>query len=241
MTMIRALLVLLLIAATPARAQMAAVYTAGPGGPEVKIEVSASGDIRVSGDGAEGGMIILGGETYLLDQGPEGPEVMRAEDFGAAVSEEFAKLPGPPDGQPSLGARFEKRGEVEINGRKGTAYYLVMPDFGSLDEPDLVISTDPALAPLGAAMAVQLQNSLKILPGDAGALYPFDAMIALLKTGAPLRHSGLELVSVNTAPIPAERFVLPAVPMTRDQVRARIAERFALPGETPGPDAEAMP
>lgn len=231
---------LLLLVATPAWAQLTAIYSDDNAGTQIKIEVSPSGDIRVSGDGAEGGMMVLGGEVFLLNEGPNGPEVMRASDFATATAEQFARLPQPDDSLTMPAMTFEKRGEVEINGRRGTAYYLIIPGLDS-SGPSLVISSDPALAPLGIAMSRQFEAAMGVLPVTANELYPFKAMLAILKTGAPLAYAGQSLVSVDDAPIPAERFVLPAQPLTLEQVRTRVSQNFAPFTDAPAADAKPAP
>jgi hypothetical protein len=87
----------------------------------------------------------------------------------------------------------------------------------------VVIGDDPALAQLGKAMARQFSTSRTMLTrmiGDSPGA--FTEMDKLLQSGTPLRIAGMELQSVNHAPIDPRRFKLPAQPETLDQIRERM-------------------
>lgn len=87
----------------------------------------------------------------------------------------------------------------------------------------VVISDDPRLAQLGKAMSKQFGTSLMLMTGVIGtAPDMFTDMHKLLQSGAPLSFAGMELESVNRAPIDPKRFELPAPPQTLDQIRARL-------------------
>src|SRR5438045_6874154 len=98
-------------------------------------------------------MIRHQGRVYFVIPEPEGPMVVDVEEMAAAAEEEMrkadshfcdqmAKAPPP--------AALVSQGQVTIAGRTGDAYSSGGRSSGS---PDVVISRDPALAPLGAAMA----------------------------------------------------------------------------------------
>lgn len=93
----------------------------------------------------------------------------------------------------------------------------------AITAPVVVISDDPNLALLGKAMSKQFGTSLTLMRGLLGNVPDvFTEMDALLQTGAPLSYAGMDLVSVNHAPIDPERFELPAPPQTVEQIRARL-------------------
>ena len=87
----------------------------------------------------------------------------------------------------------------------------------------VVISHDPDLAQLGKAMAKQFGTSRAMLAGMIGDTpTTITQMEKLLESGAPLSFAGMELQSINHAPIDPKRFDLPAQPETLDQIRARM-------------------
>lgn len=99
----------------------------------------------------------------------------------------------------------------------------------------VVISDDPELAQLGKAMSKQFGASLTLMTGMIGNTPDmFTKMDKLLQSGAPLSFAGMELLSVNHAPIDPKRFELPAPPQTLDQIRARL--RLLTPPPTANPE-----
>jgi hypothetical protein len=121
------------------------------------------------------------------------------------------------------GFELVKGATVTIRGRQGTAYYM-----GSeakrppAERPTLVISTDPALAPLASALQGQFEISIALMGKVFGDDDPFKTMQAVLKTGAPLVLTGMELDRVSNEPIPASRFALPAEPLSIEGVRKNL-------------------
>lgn len=98
----------------------------------------------------------------------------------------------------------------------------------------VVISDDPRLAQVGKAMSKQFGTSLALMTGVIGrAPDMFTEMHKLLQSGAPLSFAGMELKSVNHAPIDPKRFELPAPPQTLDQIRARLRPLPAPPTAKP--------
>lgn len=204
-----------------AHADITAVYAAPNTPMRMTIEIASNGDLH--GAMMMGSLSILtrGGQGYMIGPGANGPEVCRVEDLATVTSEHLSKL------DPQFRAQMEAhiqplilvlKGTETINGRTGDAYYLQLPQGGLSPKPVVVISHDPALAPLGRAMATQFRMSMKL----AAQMMPdavFQSMLDTLEKGAPLLFSGAELQTVSAAPIAASEFAIPAPVMTLDQVR----------------------
>jgi len=209
---------------SPAVADLTAKY-AKPGTAFVMtVEIAANGDLR--GDVGQPGQsfVTRGGHGFFLRATPTGTVVMRVEDIGTVMAEQMAKL------DPQFRTRMRNapvlklaaKGELTINGRTGTAYYMQGADGTLSQAPWAVISKDPALAELGTAMVRQFEMSIAAMSGTMGP-EPFADMLAVLKTGTPILFVGAELQSVDPSPIPAARFELPAQSETLDGVRKLMA------------------
>jgi|WetSurMetagenome_2_1015567.scaffolds.fasta_scaffold199375_2 hypothetical protein len=218
-------------ASTSAVADVTAVYQMPTG--VMTLEVRSNGDTmgQVGAAGAQGGFVIRGGEAFFVQPQAQGCLVDRADELAAAMAdvaerrwpgfkEELGKANGALDTFPHLTAR----GEVTINGRIGTAYYFAFPITPPKEVPVVVISHDPALAPLGQAAVRMFEFSTMMsqIMGAGPSLGLFDQIKEVLKTGAPLMYAGAELTSANEAPIPASHFDLPCEPENADQIRKRL-------------------
>jgi hypothetical protein len=226
------LTLLLALAPSCALADMTATYGAPNTNFTMKIEIASNGDVRGDVAGQPGLYFITrGGKGYFIQADPAGPIVTRAEDYGAALSEQMAKMaPGFRDMVKGVALHLVEKGEVAVNGRKGTAYYVRMtPDAPLSSQPFAVISHDPTLAPLGEAMARQFDMSMSMSP----QMMPTEAFAevqAVLKTGAPISFGGAELKTISLDPIPASEFELPGPVEGMDHLRARL-ERQRIDSE----------
>ena len=212
--------VLLASAPTSAMADITAKFDAGGVAPHtITFEISSDGSWRGDADRPGQFFMLSNGEGYFVRADRAGITVMRMEDIRVVTSEQMAKLdphlraavqnPHPP--------KFVEKGTMTVNGRTGTAYYM-QDDTGSLSaRPVLVMSSDPALAPLGVAMEGQFEMAAEIMSPTGTA--PFADMLAILKKGTPILGIAGELQSVDFGPIPASHFELPAKPKTLDWVR----------------------
>lgn len=204
-----------------AHADITAVYAAPNTPMRMTIKIASNGDLH--GTMVMGSFSILtrGGQGYMIHPGATGPEVSRVEDLATVTSEHLSKLD--PQFRAQMAARIQPmvlvmKGTETINGRTGDAYYLQLGQGGLSPKPIVVISHDPALAPLGRAMTMQFRMSMKM----AAQMMPdaaFQPMLATLEKGTPLLFAGAELQTISTAPIAASEFALPAPVMTLDQVR----------------------
>ncbi|WP_294269725.1 hypothetical protein [uncultured Sphingomonas sp.] len=213
----------LLAFATPALADMTANYIGPNGAMTMKIEVASNGDMRGQTGAPNAYFITRDGHGYMIQATFDGPAVMRVEDMATVMAEQMKKMmPNmpPPNGKDAPSFALAKGGEVTIRGRKGIAYYMgVAKDGKPIGDPIVVISTDPDLAPIGVAMASQFNMSVAMMGQVLGDASPWKGMQDVLKTGAPIVFTGLQLATVNHDLIPAARFVLPAEPLKIDDVR----------------------
>jgi hypothetical protein len=219
-------LIALLVAAGvagAAHADLTATYGPPSGAAMMTVKIAANGDMR--SDIIPGGLALLstGGQDYAVQLRTTQPVVDRIADLKIVVGERVAAIP--PDVRANIIAHMKpmklvERGTATVIGHTGKAYFLQKEDGTLSPRPWLVISTDPALAPLAAAAMHQFTLSRAIMP-IPDASDPFKELADILKTGAPIVMTGLELQSLSDAPIPAADFGLPAQPETLDQLRQR--------------------
>jgi hypothetical protein len=190
---------------------------------EMKIDRDAGAGMSPSAGWTAMSMIARGGRTYYVLQRPEGTIVNDVEDVSAVIQEEMAKAEIDMCKEAAAGGappKLRPMGTVTVAGRAGEAYGTGIRMAG---DADLVISRDPALAPLGAAMAAQFRASSTAmgpcpLPGTA-------EMQAIFESETPLKLGPMRLETVEFGPIDPARFVLPAAPSTREEVRAEMARK----------------
>lgn len=242
------LFLILALAPSTALADVTAVYGSPDKSFTMKLEVADNGDVRgdVQGHSNTPGLVVSGGtgpeasmsmikrgdQTYFIRPDPKGPIVYRTDDMITVMIEqmnrqmpEFAALAAK---APAF--HFVAKGQVAVNGRFGTAYYLQTPDGKLSSQPWAVISDDPSLAPLKQAVAVQSDMSFRMMD-RIGVGGPFKELRTLFDKGAPISYGGVELQTVSFAPVAASEFELPAQPEALEQVRERVAR------ETPPPPA----
>jgi hypothetical protein len=230
------------VASNVAHADTTAVYKSGPKGFELSmtVELSDDGDARYQTSMGNTYGVIRNGVDYFVEMRSNGPVVDRVSDMMTVQREVWLKLTGDlPQSSKSDSTlltqlmKLVPLGKTTIRGREGRAYTDAARAARKNMQPLVVISDDPDLQPLGRFMASQFSESLVQMSGLPGTP-SFASMAEVLKTGAPLRFAGMELVSVNHKPIDPKRFELPAEPETLEQIRART-KSLALP---PPPTAE---
>ena len=241
----------LLLAALPmpALADVTARYEM-PGGSAILIETSDDGRGRFTpeGAGAEGGYALFTPEdSFLIFTEKGATHALRFSDFrdalDAMLKKSLAAMGADDLGSPDLaeggtpgtpqepGAqRMKASGTSEVNGRKGIRYV----EAGAGIAGELVISDDPALAPVGSVLA-KAMNETPML-GDAFATAPSGwkaELLALLAKGTPLRMGDMELRSVTFDKVAAERFAMPGAPISRSDFEKMVMDRQQEPnGET---------
>jgi len=221
---IRPFLALAAAAASPARADMIAVY-ASPGGKgeAMRVEIADGGRYRIA-YGDEGLFLLIRreGHTYFVLGGGDDRIIADVDDLrtatresmtknGAPMCEAFRKLPAE--------MKLVQRGTSVVAGRSGDAWFRLNSDGTTPAKPDLVISHDPALAPLGAAIAEEYRASSGMMPDCPAFNDAMAPVLAALATGTPIAMPGLELDSVQTAAIDPHRFELPGPPRTAEELR----------------------
>ncbi|MEO5494154.1 MAG: hypothetical protein ABIR08_09015 [Sphingomonas sp.] len=212
--------------ATPAFADLTANYVGPNGFISIKIEVASNRDVRGATSNPNAYFITHDGHGYMIQASFDGPAVMRIEDMSLVMQEQMKKLTAtmPKDAAKNVPTmELVKGGVVTIRGRKGIAYYMSTQAGGKpVGPPFVVISSDPTLAPLGAAMAYQFDMSVAAMGQFFAGTNPFKSVQDVLKTGAPLVFTGFELDTVTDEPIPAARFALPAPALSLEGVRKNM-------------------
>ena len=171
---------------------------------------------------------------------PRSPEAEAALRGAEASLEELvgdidpAEAGRPPPSPPVL----VQREGIEVNGRVGRGYYY--PRFDDLGREQLfvVMSDDPALAPIGAVFrrGLAAEAVLRRLMGDGAPppdiLDPEQGRI--LASGTPIQYYTTRLREVEQVAIPS--VALPAEPETGAALRARLAAEAADRDAPPAPE-----
>ncbi|HEY5723101.1 MAG TPA: hypothetical protein VIT45_12340 [Allosphingosinicella sp.] len=221
-----------------------------PGGQEILIEASDDGHGRFTpeGEGAKGGYAVFTPDDSFLIFPDDGvTRVMRFADFRAAldamIAKSLAQIGGAeavdtPDPAPtaSAEARMAAAGRSEVNGRSGTLY---RDRAAAANMGEIVISDDPALAPVGRVFAKAMLETPMFgdLIGGAASDWKRE-LAALLDKGAPLRLSEIDMVSATSDKIPAERFALPSAPISRAEFERLVLKRQRAPDPDAAPASQ---
>lgn len=217
---LRLILAVLLLAGLPAaaRADMKATYLQPRRFETVTVEVAGNGDSRLQFSGQSWRLQIVGGEAYAIYARPQGDRVVRLTDLRQLVAERRPALPNPAI---LSGLRLVQRGTASFAGHRGAAFFFQEP--GSAEPliiPMLVVSTDPALAPIGRPIALQMDFAiLSYRLADAQIPPIFVAVREALGSGTPLSFFTLDLQSIERTPIDPARLRLPAPPVTMEELR----------------------
>jgi hypothetical protein len=218
----RLILAVLLLAGLPAaaaRADMKATYLHPRRFDTVIVEVAGNGDSRLQFSGQVWRLQIVGGENYVIYERPQGPYVVRLADLQQLFVERRPALPNPPS---LAGLHLVRRGTASFAGHSGTAFFFETPDRAEMSPyPMLVVSADPALAPFGRPIALQMDFAI-LSYRLAGTVIPpiFVAMREALGGGTALSFFGLDLQGIERTPIDPARLRLPAPPVTMEELRA---------------------
>lgn len=160
---------------------------------------------------------------YRVSRGIDGPYAEKLEDLEAAIAnagqaggislELLDQLP-----------RIElmDSGKVRVGSWEGRGF--AQCEYGELGRPELVISEDNTLKPVGEAFARFLDGrfgalrslSLVNLFGSFGFYDP--EVLKLLRSGTPIRLNSLELANLSQEEIDPARFELPARVLTREEI-----------------------
>jgi hypothetical protein len=220
-TFLRLILAVLLLAGLPAaaRADMKATYLQPRRFDTAIVEVADNGDSRLQFSGQRWRLQSVGGEYYAIYELLQATRVVRLRDLRQLLEERRPALPNPPI---LSGLRLVQRGTASFAGHRGTAFFFQEPGGAEpVSIPMLVVSADPALAPLGRPIALQMDFAI-LGYHLAGTPIPpiFLAVREALGSGTPLSFFTLELQSIERIPIDPARFRLPAPPVTMEELRA---------------------
>ncbi len=224
-------LLALLAGAGSAEAGLRAVYFDAAKTKQLVIEVADNGDARIGEADSQDYGLLIGGHFHVVGEQGGQPMVARIEDIGAAIDQVVPPifhdlLKGSGTAQPSAKIRIEAAGEQQVGGRTGRVYHVRGLDGGDADKAaDYVISTDPALAPVGRALEQFMNAALVPAAVLMGPAIP--ELIAethqIFALGTPIDAGGrFRLDRVETVDVPASRLVLPAPPATIDALVAAM-------------------
>jgi len=220
MSMKSIILCALALCAGSARADITAVYHGPEGTPPMIIKLGADGSLK--SDRGKGMVTILrDGHSFIIQNGQRGPNVFRVEDMKVAMAEQLAKAPPQVRAQiaNAPGRVLVLQGTMTVGGWTGDAYYSRAADGTLSPAPFLVISHDPALAPLGRAIALQFEIGDQLMGSK-----PNTAVLNAMRAGTPLLMNGQALESISDAPVDPAEFALPAPVETLEQLRKRLGE-----------------
>jgi len=214
----------LVFAAAPADAGIKAIYDKPDKSP-LTIEIADNGDARIGPDDQSMYVLLLHDTAYVVAMQDGKLMVARLADVAAAFDRVmppiFGKLFGAAaEATKGDAAKVEKIGPRTVNGRVGIAYRLKGSD-PKETPPEMVLSPDPALAPVGRAMGRFTEATMLLLAPLFGkeTANMVGEMRSVLALGTPLQGAdGMTLRSVETVDVAAARIALPGKPQTVDEI-----------------------
>jgi hypothetical protein len=213
---------MLLSACAPAKPEDMTARYAREGQPALIVMAAANGDSRV----AAGDTLFLrkGGQEYVVLHDHAGDFTARIDDALAVFGEDKKGMLAGPRTQPEYS--LTQTGPESVAGVRGTVWKGHPREVPSLTSFEGVVSTDPALAPLGRGLAMQARFAITRNSAIGGGPGNFEkAMLDLFGKGTVLRFNQvLKLEAVDKAPIPPTMFALPEPPLDRDALRTRLSK-----------------
>ena len=197
-------------------------------GKRLVLDVGDNGAIRIGGVEPQQYGIIENDELYLVETRSGAPKVARLRDISAAFDQVMgpmlkglfdaaAKAPAP-----RAGLRIEKGSATSFAGFQGRNYRITGIDTGNPSRTvDWIVSTDPALAPVGRGLQMFLESTMVLAAPFLGP--QTNDMIADIRRtfalGTPLSAPGqFQIETVKPADFPEGHFTLPAVPQTVEDI-----------------------
>lgn len=231
----------MLFVATGAEAGLRAIYIDVAKAKQLQIDVYDNGDARIAEVGNEDYGLLLGGDFYIVDVEGGKPTVARLRDVAAAMDQVlppifkglFDQLP---DRAPKAELSIEPGEAGSAGGREGRIYHVRGLDRARADRPtDYLISADPELKPVGAALEAFMNAA--IVPAapliGAGAAELIAETRTIFALGTPIDVGGrFRLNLAGKAAFPAAYFRLPARPQSVEQLVA--AMRLSMEKGPPG-------
>jgi hypothetical protein len=217
--------------AAPAQADIRADYVNERGMVVNTVEIDDSGQIRIGNPGGYPGggyyLATTDGE-YFVEPGPGGPVAISLEAAAWLARGRSTEGFSSADWEPPW--HYEPAGEVRVGRFVGRAW-RPLTDAGLQRLPSIVISEDPALAPIGLALVREGRAFLR----RNNRPDVLDAYNTLLLKGAPLANANDTLGAVSFEPLPPEHFRLPVAPTTLADVTVAQGSQAPAEPEPEGP------
>lgn len=223
----RQLLPILMLIAFPAQAGARATYLRPDGGSTV-IEVADNGDARIGpSDDAEYGLLV-NGRFYMVETVHGRTTVTRMEDIAAAAGlllpPGFNELLKSAKSLTPARSNLEADGSATIAGREGKGFKMR----GAESPERMVVSDDPSLRPVGAAMegiATASVASMAGLFGKEAAGELLSHIRDMFSRGTPLRtFDGWVLTTVEKADVRQDRVQLPGKPVSLEEATRQMRD-----------------
>lgn len=224
----RRLFLILCLISTSAHAGTIATYLRPDGGNTI-IEVADSGDARIGqADESEYGLLV-DGRFYMVEVEEGRTSVMSLEDIamaaGLVLPRRFGQAPNSSLARPAAESSLEADGTETVSGRLGKRFRMRHSDSAER----LVVSEDPALRPVGAAMEGVAVASLTAMGALFGEEMGAEFMLHIrdmFARGTPLQtFDGWTLTTIEAAEIHPARMVLPEAPLSVQDVAQRLRMR----------------
>lgn len=208
--------VLVSFVTAPAFADVRATYLRGDDQSEkLIIEVSDQGAMRavIQPGWSDDYFLFLENGNYTVTAGPGGPDVTTIEaatELARRRRKDVIEFGGSSQKPDRTGlVTYLPVGTATISDNEGIVYNL--PGAAYPESTKVVLSTDPALLPLGKAITAYKQaiTGISVYADDETP----DNLAELLSEHGVLSIWEYELMSINFAPIDAFRFTVPAKPL----------------------------
>lgn len=213
----------ILFGAGTAQAGLRAVYIDVREAKQLQIDVHDNGDARIAEVGSEDYGLLIGGEFYIVDVEGKKATVARLKDVATAIDRVLSPIfkglfDQAAEARPKVALTIEPGDPGSAGGREGRVYHVKGLDSSKPDKPaDYLISSDPDLKPVGAALE-QFMNAA-IVPSAPLLGSMATEMIGETRTifalGTPIDVDGrFRLNLASKAAFPSAYFRLPAQPQS---------------------------
>lgn len=219
-----------------AEAGLRAVYFDAAKSGQLVIEVADNGDARIGEADSSDYGLLLGGHFYIVGGQQGAPMVARIEDVGAAVDRVVPPifhdlLKSPAAAALPAHLRAEPGAEQNVGGYAGRLYHVRGLDGADPEKAaDYVISSDPALAPVGRVLEQFMNAALVPAAVMMGPAIPelIGETREIFALGTPIDVGGrFRLDHVDRVDIAPGRLALPAEPATVDALVAAMKADIA--------------
>ncbi|MBC9032879.1 hypothetical protein IAG41_10790 [Sphingomonas sp. JC676] len=249
---------LLAAACSKAPEDVTAHYSVANGRGTITVKAAGNGDTRL--DAGPQTFIRHGGTDYVVVTEGNDRFAATVPDFVSSMGELIRESGGVPPQQANE-PEFEavQEGEETIAGLKGAVWKVRPKPAAGAQSIDVVVSSDPAFAGVGKAIAMQARFGSAGMQQVAGRVPNIEKKLEeVLDKGMVLRFGdALKLDGVEKAPIAASEFALPKVldkaalkkhlnemrqrSMAEAEAMANAAKKRAEEAPAPAPGASPSP